>query len=499
MDIKSGEQPEKSPPIAIDKSIENINTSNHNEKEDGTSDGTPYSIDPVLQKRLVRKLDLRLTCWVFFGYFANNLDRNNLQNAYTMGMDKDLDIASDKFNWAATMFFIGYTVLQIPGNIIITKFSPRWFLPSCAITWGAIVCFMSLVKDYKALWGLRFCLGVAEAPYYAGVIFVLGSWYTKEELAKRIMFFVIGDEVAGIVGGFIAGGISDTMDYAAGLPAWKWLFIVEGLVGVVIGITGYFVLPSFPHDTRWLTPEERSLAVLRVESQGKQVISKAYNWRTVRNVLLNPYSWLLIIIYTFIMLSRHMQHNFAIILRDIGYPVGFVNYMLAPLFAYSAIAALIIGYSSDRFGDRAFHIVVVEVWVGIWCLVMAAINRGNNSAPLVFLGTYATCMGNPVSPLLLTWANEIYKSDHNTRAVSIAFISAIANLITSFITVEAWVVSDSPQFFKGKLTSMSSAFASAILTILVWSMLRIKFMLPKAIGDKEKWNDEKKPIGEGIS
>lgn len=169
---------------------------------------------------------------------------------------------------------------------------------------------MSLVDDYRDLWGLRFALGVAEvhkitsairlmfskfwtylktgffsvyfiqAPYYTGVIFLLGSWYTKEELAKRIMCFVIGGEIAGSVGGFIAGAIGTSMEYAASVPSWKWLFIIEGLIGVVVGITGFFVLPSFPHNTKWLTPEERVLAVARVQSQGKQVISKAYNWKT---------------------------------------------------------------------------------------------------------------------------------------------------------------------------------------------------------------------------
>ena len=79
----------------------------------------------------------------------------------------------------------------------------------------------------------------------------------------------------------LSGGIADTMHGAAGLPAWKWLFIVEGLIGVVVGVAGYFLLPNFPHDTKWLTPEERELAVTRVQEQGKQVVSKAYSWRTL--------------------------------------------------------------------------------------------------------------------------------------------------------------------------------------------------------------------------
>ncbi|KAI9248881.1 major facilitator superfamily domain-containing protein [Phascolomyces articulosus] len=456
---------------------------------DPQKESAPY-IDPIIEKRLVRKLDLRMLLWSFIAYFANLLDRNNLQNAFTMGMKDDLDLNNVAYNWATTMFFIGYVVLQIPGNIIITKFSPRLLLPSVVITWGAVVSFMALINDYKALWGLRLCLGLAEAAFYPGMIFLLGSWYTSEELGKRTMFFATGNQVSGAFGGLIAGGIADSMHGAGGLPAWKWLFIIEGLIGVVVGIMGYFLLPNFPHNTKWLTEEECKLAVSRVQDQGKQVISKAYSWRTVANVMATPYSWLMIINFACIYIGNNMSLNFAIILREMGYEVAFSNYMNTPAYIFGAILAVSIGWSSDKRGDRAFHIAGTQLWVGIWFLVLAVVNHGANPAALVFIGTYAITANISMTALCLAWSNEIYKKDHNTRAVAIAFINAVGNLAPNFVNVRAWVVSDAPEFWLGKITSMGMSFASVLLTILIWYLVRIEFMLPKATEEKKKDQEE---------
>lgn len=116
--------------------------------------------------------------------------------------------------------------------------------------------------------------------FYPGMMFILGSWYTKEELGKRTMFFGTGNQISGAFGGLIAGAIAQNLDGAGGLRGWRWLFIIEGLIGVTVGLAGYFLLPNFPHNTSWISEEERQLAVQRQLAQGKKVVSTAYNWRT---------------------------------------------------------------------------------------------------------------------------------------------------------------------------------------------------------------------------
>ncbi|KAJ8655174.1 hypothetical protein O0I10_009209 [Lichtheimia ornata] len=239
-------------------------------------------IDPIKERKLKRKVDLRLMVWSFLASFINMLDRNNMQNAYTNGMEKDLNLNSSVYNWAVTMFFIGYVITQIPANMIITKFPPRIFLPTCVIIWGAVLCFMSIVKDHKGLLALRFCLGVAEAnvqTLYPCIVFILGTWYTKEELSKRQTLVDVGSPFAGAFGGMMGGAIAQNMQNTAGLRGWQWLFIIEGLMAVVIGLSGYFLLPSYPHNTSWLSQEERELAVARQAAQGKSIKPKPYSWK----------------------------------------------------------------------------------------------------------------------------------------------------------------------------------------------------------------------------
>ncbi|OAD05180.1 hypothetical protein MUCCIDRAFT_155825, partial [Mucor lusitanicus CBS 277.49] len=203
----------------------------------------PSATDAQVEKKLVRLLDYRLMIWAFWGYFANGLDRNNMPNAQTTGLSEDLNLVSNQYNWALTMFFIGYIILQIPANYIITKVRPSIMLPMIVFVWGAIVCFMALVKDYKGLYGLRICLGLTEAGFYPGIVFLLGSWYTKEELGTRTAVFVAGSQVSGAFSGLISGAIANGLDGAHGMRGWKWLFIIEGLIAVVIGFAGFFVLP----------------------------------------------------------------------------------------------------------------------------------------------------------------------------------------------------------------------------------------------------------------
>lgn len=168
----------------------------------------------------------------------------------------------------------------------------------------------------------------------------------------------------------------------------------------------------------------------------------------VANVLLTPYAWLFVINFACIYIGNNMSLNFAIILRDMGYSRAFANYMNTPCYIFGAIITVLIGWSSDRSGDRAFHLAGVQCWVSIWFMILAIVNRGNNPTPLVFVATYAITSNISMPVLALTWVGEIFKADHNSRAVVIAFVNAIGNLAPNFVNVRAWVVSDSPYFCK---------------------------------------------------
>ena len=157
----------------------------------------------------------------------------------------------------------------------------------------------------------------------------------------------------------------------------------------------------------------------------------------------------MVINVTLVGLSQNYLRNFAIILRDLGFPTSFCNYMLTPVYVFSALAAIFIGWSSDRNGgDRAFHIASVQFWIGTWYMILAVVNGGNNPVMLVFIGAYAISINTSMGTFCMAWLNEFYKADHNTRSFVIAFVNSVRQITGSLVNVKAWIVSDSPEFCK---------------------------------------------------
>ncbi|KAI9316894.1 major facilitator superfamily domain-containing protein [Dichotomocladium elegans] len=404
----------------------------------------------VAEKRLVRKLDRRLMIWAFFAYWANGLDRNNMRT------------------------------LQIPSNVVLTKVRPRYMLPAAVTLWGAVVCFMALVRNHSALFGLRICLGFAEAPFYPGMVFLLGNWYTKKELGTRTAFFVAGTQFSGAFSGLISGAISSTLDGAHGMRGWKWLFIIEGLIGVVIGIFGFFLLPDYPHNTRFIEGIERQVAVKRLERQGKKVVATGLNLTTLRNVCTTPYIYLFTLIFTCLQLGMGILQQFAIILKEMGHDASFANYMTVPVWCFAAIVIVIQGYLSDRFGSRHWHFQAGALWTLLWYVLLVAVRGGEVPVALLFVCVYMVVPVLGISPIMMTWNNEIHQADPETRALAIAIVNSIGNLAPNFINVVAWTVTQAPAFRTGKIVSTSTTAAMVVLCAIVYILERHNILIPKA-------------------
>ncbi|KAI8099855.1 major facilitator superfamily domain-containing protein [Halteromyces radiatus] len=435
--------------------------------------------EKAVEKKLVRILDYRLLIWSFFGYFANGLDRNNMPNAYTSGMPEELNLQQYEYNWAVTLFFIGYVTLQIPCNAIITRVRPSIMLPFIMFLWGAVVCFMALVKDYRGLYGLRICLGISEAAFYPGIVYLLGSWYTKQELGARTAVFVAGSQISGAFSGIISGAISTTLDGHNGMRGWKWLFIIEGLIAVFISIFGFFVLPDMPNNTKFITGELRELALKRLRREGKETVVSGLNWVTFRNLFGSPYILIYIMVFSIMQLGMGILQQFPIILKQMGYPTYFANYMQAPLWIFAGIIIITQGFLSDYKGARVWHIVGGGLWTLFWYIIMVAVNGGNLPVPLLFVCTFMAVPVLGISPIMMTWLNEFYSADMETRALAIAMTNSIGNLAPNFANVKLWYVEDAPAFRLGKIATMSLLAAMIVLVTVMYALQRAGWLLPK--------------------
>lgn len=219
-----------------------------------------------LELALVRKIDLRLLPMITLMYIMNYLDRNNIAAARLAGLEEELNLTSTQYLTALSILFVGYILMQIPSNLFLNKIGkPALYLPTVMIVWGIISGATAGVQSYGGLVGVRFCLGFVEAAYFPGCLFYLSAWYTRKELGFRTAILYSGSLLSGAFSGLISAGITNGLDGSRNLRAWRWLFIIEGVITVVIAVAAFFVLPNFPRTTAWLTENERQLAVWRLD------------------------------------------------------------------------------------------------------------------------------------------------------------------------------------------------------------------------------------------
>lgn len=219
-----------------------------------------------LELALVRKIDLRLLPMIILMYIMNYLDRNNIAAARLAGLEDELKLTSTQYLTALSILFVGYILMQIPSNLFLNKIGkPAMYLPTVMIVWGIISGATAGVQSYGGLVAVRFCLGFVEAAYFPGCLFYLSAWYTRKELGFRTAILYSGSLLSGAFSGLISAGITKGLDGAKNLRAWRWLFIIEGAITVVIAAAAFFVLPNFPRTTSWLTDNERQLAVWRLD------------------------------------------------------------------------------------------------------------------------------------------------------------------------------------------------------------------------------------------
>src|SRR5499427_9997955 len=213
----------------------------------------------------VAKARRHLLPFLFLLYVVSYLDRINVGFA-ALQMNAALGFSSVTYSLGAGIFFLGYTILEIPSNVILARIGARLWIARIMITWGIVSSAMMLARGSTGFYVLRFMLGAAEAGFFPGIIFYLTQWFPTRERARTIAAFMTATLVAGIIGGPISGALL-SMNGAAGLAGWQWLFLLEGLPAVVLGIVVLFYLTDAPEQARWLEPEQREWLTETVRSE----------------------------------------------------------------------------------------------------------------------------------------------------------------------------------------------------------------------------------------
>src|SRR5579885_2293957 len=221
-------------------------------------------VDPPGRAAL-RQVTRRLIPFLFVLYVANYLDRVNVSFA-ALQMNRDLGLSASAYGLGAGMFFLGYCLFQVPSNLLLVRVGARRWIAGLMVAWGAIASTTMAIRSAGEFYALRFALGVVEAGFFPGVILYLTHWFPAAERARAAARFMTAIPISGVLGGPVSGALL-ALDGRGGLAGWQWLFLLEGLPSVLLGLAVFGYLTDRPAAARWLPPEERAWLVARLAAE----------------------------------------------------------------------------------------------------------------------------------------------------------------------------------------------------------------------------------------
>jgi MFS transporter, ACS family, tartrate transporter len=367
------------------------------------------------------RVAFRLLPFLFLLYIANYLDRTNIAYA-KLGMKGDLSLTDSVFGTASGIFFIGYFALQVPGALLVERWSARLLLGITLITWGALTVLTAVVRTPLELYGARFLLGAAEAGFFPGVIVYLSHWFIKEDRAKAVARFMSAIPIGFIVGGPIAGLILG-VDWL-GLSGWRWLFLFEGIPAVLLGMLTLFVLPDRPNNVRWLRPEERNWLTTRLDQER---CAKAHvEQMTIFQALRHPAVLLLTAGLFFTYTGGYAVWFFlpTILQRYTGWTVQHVALIGSIPFVAGLTGMLLLGWSSDRLRERRWHFAVPQLTAAAALAMWFLLPQSN----LLLVAVFTLVVFGTIAYLPSFWAMPSEFLTSSAAAAAVGFINCTASI-----------------------------------------------------------------------
>jgi ACS family tartrate transporter-like MFS transporter len=321
-----------------------------------TTPGDLADAGKTLERITLSKVGWRLLPFLLLLYIIAWIDRVNIGFA-ALQMNRDLGLSPAVYGLGAGVFFIGYALFEVPSNLILARVGARRWIARIMITWGILSVAMMYVQGPTSFYVVRFLLGVAEAGFLPGIIYYLGNWYPKSDRARAVSWFMLGIPLSTVVGGPLAGAILQ-LNGLNGLTGWQWLFLLEGVPAIVLGVVVLFYLTDSPEQAEWLAPEEREwlAAKIRAESAAAQ---QRHNV-SLGAALVHPTVWqLCIVLFACQCCSYGLTLWIPQIVQNLsGYSELAVGAITAIPYAAAAVGMVMIGASSDRSGERILHVAI---------------------------------------------------------------------------------------------------------------------------------------------
>ncbi|WP_102706527.1 MFS transporter [Terribacillus saccharophilus] len=379
----------------------------------------------MLEKSTTRKVTLRLIPFLFLCFFISILDRVNISFA-ALQMNEDLGFSNAVYGLGAGIFFLGYFLLEVPGSAIMTRIGARRWISRIMISWAIIAILMAFVTEPWQFYTARFLLGVAEASFYPCMVYYLSGFFQSKHHAKAIAAFMLAIPGANAVGAPLSTFLMQIN--WLNLAGWQWLFILEAVPALVLGIICFFYLDDRLEDVKWLKPEEKKwlLDVTQKEKEAKQQVkhytfAQALKDRDVLILSAGYFCWMFGYygINMFLpTLSQSMSESLSISTQGLGWLLGL-------MYAIAMVAMILVGNHSDKKNERRWHVAACLTTSAIAMIASSYVAESNIILSFVLL-TIALCGAfGAYSPF---WAIPPSFLTESAAAGAIALINSIGNL-----------------------------------------------------------------------
>ncbi|AOW00785.1 major facilitator superfamily domain-containing protein [Yarrowia lipolytica] len=491
--------------------VENISPNTPDEeveKDMYTVDDRPESLASLteeemlaVEKKFVRRIDIRMLPMLMLIYILNYLDRNNIATARLGGLEAELGLTSIQYQTCVSILFVGYILMQIPSNMIVSKLGkPGLYLTSCMFIWGLISALTATVNNFSGLVVCRFFLGFIEAVYFPGCLFLLSSWYTRKELALRTSILYCGSLISGAFSGLLGAAIMENMNGLRGISGWKWLFIIEGSFTVLVVPFAWWILPDFPSTTRWLSQQEKDIAMYRLQREvGKaDVDSELSGLEFVKKnlglVIKDPKVWLVAGVNFFNVAAAGVTNFFPSVVQTLNFSRTMTLVLTCPPYLLATILVPLNSWHADKTGERLYHIIVpFSVTIASFVIAAATLNTAARYFAMCIMIS-SIYMGFVVT---LTWMSNTIPRPAAKRGVAIALMNCLSNT-TSIWNAYLYPKSAAPRY--APAMAANSGFLLVAIGCAVMLSLKLRKINKKL--DKGEYNlmkefglDEEDPEG----
>jgi MFS family permease len=423
-----------------------------------------------------RKIGWRLLPFVLACYVINYLDRVSIGYAKLQFMP-EMHMNEAVFGMITSVFFFGYIAFEVPSNLLLMRIGAPATLTRVMVLWGAVIVSMMFAQNQYWFYVQRFLLGSFEAGFFPGVLLYLSFWFPNHRRGRATSLFLVGIPLSGLVGGAISGAVMEGMDGLLGIRGWRWLFLVDGLPAILLGLAAMFVLTDKPSNARFLTEAEKLVVVEDMEADRSARITAAST--TAMETLRNPKVWLMVAVYFTMAFLNTNQIWFPTLLRGVGAKsVTEAGNILVGVWIFAAAFVLLVCRNSDRVGERKWHLLVTGMLATVAYLSLP-LAAGNLWATAVLVAI-AAAAGYAV--FMVFWTIPPVFLEARGAAMGIGMISALGQFGgLSGPAVVGWAFNATGSIYVGFTVAAVTIFFGTLLAAFAIPHTRLRKPAVQAI------------------